>query len=228
MLVSEYYMLPFFMQNETVKKYYEMLSEKRLALALKRLFDIVFSLILIVLLSPLFIIISFLILVDSRGPIIYIQKRITKNYGEFKIIKFRTMYTKEGDDGNPLTVSDDARITKVGAGLRKYRLDEIPQLFNILMGTMTFVGTRPEVKEYVDRYTDEMKATLLLPAGLTSRASILFRNEAELLQSKQNVEEVYLAEILPSKMIHNLEYLRDFKFTNDILVLFQTLFMREE
>jgi len=225
MLTSSYEKLPECMKNEVVFSYYEMLYEKRVALFFKRFFDIILSLILIVILLPLIIVIAILIKLDSKGPIFYTQTRITKNLKEFHIVKFRTMYHNTNANDEMLTLASDNRITRVGTKLRKLRLDEIPQLFNILLGSMSFVGTRPEVVKYVKNYTPEMMATLLLVAGLTSKASILFRNESELLVSKSDIDRVYLKEILPTKMIHNLEYLRDYRFINDLKILFQTLFM---
>ena len=224
MLSRKYELLPTIMKNEAVKEYYEMLYEKRIALIFKRLFDIVFSFLLIILFSPVILVISLMIKFDSKGSVFFRQIRISKSLKEFKIVKFRTMYQHD-DNNSSLTISSDSRITKAGKKLRKHRLDEIPQLFNILSGSMSFVGTRPEVPRYVSMYSDEMIATLLLPAGLTSTASILYRNEAEMLGKSDDFEAMYLKEILPSKMIYNLEYLRDYRFINDIKILIKTIFM---
>ena len=228
MLVRNYDLLPAFMKNEIVRSYYEMLDEKRSALVCKRLFDIFFSVLLLIVLSPVIITVALMIRIDSKGPVFYRQERITANLKVFRIVKFRTMYNRESGKDSPLTVAGDGRITSVGKKLRKLRLDEIPQLFNILVGSMSFVGTRPEVPKYVMKYTDSMKATLLLPAGLTSEASIRFSNESELLGSGADTERIYLEEILPSKMTSNLEYLRDYRFINDIKILFGTLFRQDD
>ena len=224
MLIRDFNNLPAVMKSDAVRIYYDMLNEKRASMVLKRLFDIVFSLLLILLLSPLMLITALMVILDSRGPVFYRQIRVTKNLKEFKIIKFRTM--RENNDGTDLfiTLDDDIRVTKVGRRLRRYRLDELPQLFNILKGDMSFVGTRPEVPKYVTEYTDEMMATLLLPGGLTSTASILYRNEAILLKSEVSADKIYIREILPNKMLHNLEYIRDYSFLGDIKILFKTLF----
>ena len=224
MLTRDFDNLPALMKSKAVRLYYEMLSEKRASLVLKRLFDVMFSFLLIVLLAPVMIITALLIKLDSKGPVFYRQIRVTKNLKEFKIIKFRTMKDNTGDKDLFVTLDDDIRVTKAGGILRKYRLDELPQLFNILVGEMSFVGTRPEVPKYVAEYKDEMMATLLLPGGLTSTASILYRNEAVLLKSEISAEQTYINEIMPKKMIHNLEYLRDYSFWGDITILFKTLF----
>ena len=224
MLISDFNKLPQQMKNKQVYSYYEMLDEKRASLCAKRIFDIILSLILIVLFLLPMLVIAVIIKTDSKGHVFYTQPRITKNYRKFNIIKFRTMYECSGGSSSSLTISGDGRVTKAGSKLRYMRLDEIPQLFNILFGSMTFVGTRPEVEKYVSMYTDDMLATLLLPAGLTSKASILFRKESELLKDEQDASRTYIEEILPSKMIHNLEYLRDYSFMNDMRILMKTLF----
>ena len=169
--------IPEFMQNEAVRKYYDILQKRRFSLVLKRFFDIVLSIFMIIIFIPVFVVISVWIKTDSEGPVFYRQERITQ-YGKiFRIFKFRTMVINADKIGTLVTAQNDIRITKVGRKIRKIRLDEIPQLFNILIGDMSFVGTRPEVKKYVDVYTDEMKATLLLPAGVTSMASIAYKDE---------------------------------------------------
>lgn len=189
MLLKDWEELPEFMRNEDVKVYYESLSKKKISLFFKRIFDIVMSLIMIIITSPLLILLSIWIKLDSKGPVFYRQARITQ-YGEiFHIYKFRTMIVNADKLGTLVTTKNDVRITKVGNKIRKCRLDEIPQLFNVLRGEMSFVGTRPEVKRYVDSYTDEMKATLLLPAGITSVASVKFKNEEDVIELvKINIE----------------------------------------
>lgn len=220
MLLKDWEELPEFMRNEDVKVYYESLSKKKISLFFKRIFDIVMSLIMIIITSPLLILLSIWIKLDSKGPVFYRQARITQ-YGEiFHIYKFRTMIVNADKLGTLVTTKNDVRITKVGNKIRKCRLDEIPQLFNVLRGEMSFVGTRPEVKRYVDSYTDEMKATLLLPAGITSVASVKFKNEEdviELVKNKyRNTDELYISEILPEKMSYNLKYLINYRFYKDI------------
>ena len=220
MLLKGWEELPEFMRNEDVKVYYESLSKKKISLFFKRIFDIVMSLIMIIITSPLLILLSIWIKLDSKGPVFYRQARITQ-YGEiFHIYKFRTMIVNADKLGTLVTTKNDVRITKVGNKIRKCRLDEIPQLFNVLRGEMSFVGTRQEVKRYVDSYTDEMKATLLLPAGITSVASVKFKNEEdviELVKNKyRNTDELYISEILPKKMSYNLKYLINYRFYKDI------------
>ena len=220
MLLKDWEELPEFMRNEDVKVYYESLSKKKISLFFKRIFDIVMSLIMIIITSPLLILLSIWIKLDSKGPVFYRQARITQ-YGEiFHIYKFRTMIVNADKLGTLVTTKNDVRITKVGNKIRKCRLDEIPQLFNVLRVEMSFVGTRPEVKRYVDSYTDEMKATLLLPAGITSVASVKFKNEEdviELVKNKyRNTDELYISEILPKKMSYNLKYLINYRFYKDI------------
>ena len=167
-------------------------------------------------------VIAILIKIDSRGPIFFRQERVTEYGRVFKIFKFRTMINNADKLGTQVTVENDSRITKTGNLLRKIRMDEIPQLINILIGDMSFVGTRPEVLKYVNSYSDEMKATLLMKAGVTSLASIKFKDEDKLLRSCDNVDEVYIDKILPQKMKYNLEYLENFNFFYDIKLMFKT------
>lgn len=220
--------LPLWMQIEEIKPYYEGLKKKNVALIVKRLFDIIVSLLLLIISSPILIIISILIKLDSKGPIFYRQERIT-TYGKvFRIYKFRTMVTNADKIGALVTSGNDPRITKIGNKIRKCRLDELPQLINILLGDMTFVGTRPEVKKYVDAYSNEMLATLLLPAGVTSLASIKYKDEDEIISKYtsqgQSVDEVYINQVLPDKMKYNLNYLKDFSFIYDLKLMIQTVF----
>ena len=218
--------LPKEIQNKKVKEYYDILNKKRFYLFLKRLFDILMSLILLIMLSPIFLVIAIMIKIDSKGPVFYRQERVTK-YGKiFKIFKFRTMVIDADKKGSLVTKNNDDRVTKVGNKIRNSRLDEIPQLFNILTGDMSFVGTRPEVKKYVDKYTDEMMATLLMPAGVTSRASINFRDEAKIMDKfidKMNVDDIYVKKILPRKMSYNLEYLKKCSIIEDIKLCIKTV-----
>lgn len=220
--------LPEQMKNDEVKKYYKILSKKKSALCVKRIADVFLAFIFIILLSPIMIFIAFWIKVDSKGAVFYRQERITSYGKRYRIFKFRTMVTDADKQGPLVTEKGDSRITKVGQKLRKLRLDEIPQLFNILMGDMTFVGIRPEVQKYVDCYTDEMWATLLLPAGITSTTSIKYKDEDEIIDSYRkkgitDVDEIYLTYILPEKMKYNLEYLETFGFFSDIKIMLQTV-----
>lgn len=223
MLLKKWDALPETMKNESVKQYYVSLKKKTFSLILKRLFDIIISLILLILLSPLFILLSIMIKCDSKGPVMFRQVRVTQYVKTFRIFKFRTMVVNAQQLGTQVTVGEDPRITKIGKVLRKYRLDEIPQLLNILKGEMSFVGTRPEVPKYVEAYTDEMCATLLLPAGVTSTASIEYKDEDMLLSDAQSPDEVYIKDILPQKMKYNLEYVRNFVFWRDFVIMIKTV-----
>lgn len=216
--------LPEKMQCDEVRKYYDVLKKKRASLFFKRLFDVVASAIMLVLLSPLFVILAIAIKADSRGPVFYRQTRVTQYGKEFRIFKFRTMVNGADKKGTLVTVGGDARITRVGKLIRKCRLDEISQLIDVFRGKMTFVGTRPEVPKYVDRYTPEMLATLLLPAGVTSETSIFYKDEDELLAGAADPDEVYVTKILPEKMKINLISLKKFSFWHDIKVIFMTVF----
>lgn len=217
-----------YLQCEEVKKYYDILSKKRTSLFFKRLFDIIVSVLMIALLSPVLIFIAIWIKLDSEGTVFYRQVRVTKNNKDFRIFKFRTMVSNADKIGNLVTVGDDSRITKVGSKLRKVRLDELPQLFNILKGEMSFVGTRPEVRKYVEQYTNDMKATLLLPAGVTSLASINFKDEDEIISEYvakgSTVDEAYVKYALTEKMRYNLEAIKAFSFLNEISLMFKTVF----
>lgn len=227
MLLKKWDDLPECMKNNEVKKYYDILSKKKGQLVLKRLFDIFLSLVLIIILSPVILIISIWIKLDSKGPVFYRQERITQYGKVFRIFKFRTMVVDADKIGSLVTTSNDSRITKVGNKIRKCRLDEIPQLFNILTGDMSFVGTRPEVKKYVDQYTDEMYATLLLPAGVTSLASLKYRNEDEIIKLEthkgKTIDYVYTEDVLPKKMKYNLEYIDTFNILKDVTLCLKTI-----
>ena len=216
--------LPDFMKNDEVRVYYDLLKKKRFSLFLKRLFDIIVSLIMLSILCPFFIILAIVIKIDSRGPIFYRQERVTQYGKRFRIFKFRTMVANADKIGTQVTVSHDKRITRVGKFIRKCRLDEVCQLIDVLRGTMTFVGTRPEVPKYVDSYTSEMMATLLLPAGVTSLASICYKDEDELLKNSENADETYINEVVPKKMQYNLYDVKKFGFWRDIKIMFMTVF----
>lgn len=216
--------LPEYMRTDEVRPYYDLLQRKKLSLFFKRVFDIVVSLIMIILCSPILLIISILIVKDSKGGVFYRQERVTQYGRVFRIFKFRTMVQNADQIGTQVTVSNDSRITKIGSKLRDCRLDELPQLFNIFLGDMTFVGTRPESVHYVKSYTNEMYATLLLPAGVTSEASIEYKDEADLLDKADDVDSVYINEVLPEKMKYNLNSIKEFSFFKEIATMFRTLF----
>ena len=216
--------LPKYMRTDEVRPYYDLLQKKRLSLFFKRVFDIVVSLIMIILCSPILLIISILIVKDSKGGVFYRQERVTQYGRVFRIFKFRTMVKNADQIGTQVTVSNDSRITKIGSKLRNCRLDELPQLFNIFLGDMTFVGTRPESVHYVKSYTNEMYATLLLPAGVTSEASIEYKDEADLLDQADDVDSVYINDVLPEKMKYNLNSIKEFSFFKEIATMFRTVF----
>lgn len=224
MLVKEWNELPEYMQVEEVRPYYEILRKKKGQLILKRIFDLCASLVLILLLSPIILFFSIWIKLDSKGPVFYRQERITQYGKVFRIFKFRTMVNNADKIGNLVTSKNDSRITKVGEKIRKYRIDEIPQLFNVLIGDMSFVGTRPEVKKYVDQYTPEMYATLLLPAGITSESSIRYKDEDKLLDIATDIDKVYVEKILVDKMKFNLESINNYSFFEEILTMLRTVF----
>lgn len=213
------------MQTEAVKPYYEILQKKQISLIFKRLFDIVVSLIMLLILSPVFLVLAIAIKLDSKGPVFYRQVRVTQYGKEFRIFKFRTMVNNADKIGSQVTVGGDSRITRVGKVIRECRLDEIGQLLNILGGSMTFVGTRPEVPKYVEKYTSEMWATLLLPAGVTSEASIRYKDEAALLDAAEDVDATYIQDVLPGKMKYNLRSIQEYSFFKDIETMFQTVFV---
>jgi len=215
--------LPDDIRTEAVRPYYEALSKRKAGLFFKRLFDIFAALDLIILLGIPMLIIAIMIKSDSKGPVFFRQERVTSYGAKFRIHKFRTMVNNADKIGSSVTVDNDNRITKVGSKLRNHRLDEFPQLFDVLSGDMSFVGTRPEVVKYVDRYSEEMKATLLMPAGITSIASIEYKDEAELLDKAEDADAVYIKEILPAKMKFNLKSVKEFGFFKDIGVLFKTV-----
>lgn len=215
--------LPDDIKNEEVRPYYDALSKHKAGLFFKRVLDIIAAIDLIILLGIPMLVIAIMIKCDSKGPVFFRQERVTSYGARFRIHKFRTMVNNADKIGTSVTVDNDNRITKIGSKLRNHRLDEFPQLFDVLSGDMSFVGTRPEVVKYVDRYSDEMKATLLMPAGITSIASIEYKDEAELLEKAEDADEVYVNEILPAKMEYNLKSVKEFGFFKDIGVLFKTV-----
>ncbi len=216
--------LPERFQNDEVKYYYDILKRNRFKLILKRAFDIAVSSVMLLALSPLFLILAIAIKLDSSGTVFYRQERVT-TYGKvFKIHKFRTMVTDADKKGTLVTVKNDSRVTRVGSIIRKYRLDEISQLIDVFQGNMTFVGVRPEVIKYTEQYSPVMMATLLLPAGVTSEASILYKDEEKLLDKADNPDKVYVEEVLPAKMYYNLKSIENFSLTGEIKTMFKTVF----
>lgn len=216
--------LPEFMRVPEVRPYWERLNQKRGQLVLKRVFDFVVALLLLIVLIIPMIVIAVMIKLDNLGTVFYRQERVTTYGRRFQIHKFRTMVSNADKIGSAVTVSGDSRITNVGAKLRRLRLDELPQVFDILEGTMSFVGTRPEAVKYVDWYKPEYYATLLMPAGITSEASIRYKDEDKLLDVADDVDWVYMEQVLPAKMKWNLESIREFQFTREILTMFRTVF----
>ncbi|MBR4813672.1 MAG: sugar transferase [Lachnospiraceae bacterium] len=211
------------MRREEIKPYYEVLRRKRGQLFLKRVGDLIIAVIMLVFLAIPMGIIAILIKTDSKGPVFFRQKRVTKYGKVFRIHKFRTMVDKAESLGTAVTVDNDARITKVGSKLRGMRLDELPQLIDVITGDMSFVGTRPEAVKYVDRYEPEYYATLLVPAGITSEASIRYKDEDKLLSGAEDTDEVYVTKVLPEKMKWNLKSVREFSIFRDILTMFRTV-----
>lgn len=215
--------LPQKFQCDEVREYYDILFNKRSSIILKRVSDIILALVMLVFLIIPIIIISIAVKCTSKGPVFYKQVRVTTYGRHFKILKFRTMVVGADKMGSLVTVDGDSRVTPIGRFLRKYRLDEIPQVFNVLSGKMSVVGARPEVPKYVDAYKKEYLATLLMPAGITSLASIMYKDEEKLLSDENDVDRVYIEKILPDKMAYNLKYLRNFSFRSDIKLMFKTV-----
>lgn len=225
MLIKKWEKLPPEMQTEEVKEYYAILRRKNFSLFFKRVFDVVVSFLMLLILSPFFLILAIAIKIDSKGPVFFRQTRVTQYGKEFRIFKFRSMADGADKAGSQVTLENDKRITRVGKFIRKLRLDEISQLIDVLRGKMTFVGTRPEVPKYVKEYTPEMMATLLLPAGVTSEASIKYKDEDEIMGScEDNPDEVYVNKVLPEKMKYNLDALKNYGFFRDIKIMFKTVF----
>lgn len=223
MLMKAFERLPEEFKRDEVRPYYDILKKKGFSLFLKRVFDIIVAVVLIILLAFPMLIICIAIKVSSKGSVIYKQERVTTLGRRFMILKFRSMRTDADKTGALVTCDEDDRVTPIGKFMRRFRLDELPQLFNVLSGSMTIVGTRPEVPKYVDTYTPEMMATLLLPAGVTSPASIKFKDEAELLKKSSDIDKQYIEVILPQKMEYNLQYISDFGFGRDISIILKTV-----
>jgi lipopolysaccharide/colanic/teichoic acid biosynthesis glycosyltransferase len=222
-MIRKWDKLPEFMKVPEVRPYWEILYAKRFQLFLKRLFDLVLALVLVVILAIPMLIIALLIKAGSKGPVFYRQERVTTYGRHFRIHKFRTMVADAEKIGTAVTVGNDSRITGVGRRLRHLRLDELPQVFDVISGNMSFVGTRPEAVKYVEQYRPEYYATLLMPAGITSEASIRYKDEEKLLDAADDVDKVYMEQVLPAKMVWNLESIRRFRFLREILTMFRTV-----
>ena len=223
MMLKKWDKLPPELQTEEVRKYDDSLKKKQVSLFFKRVLDIVASSIMLIILSPVFLILAIAIKIDSKGPVFYRQVRVTQYNKKFRIFKFRSM-CQGADKGSQVTVNQDARVTRVGKLIRGCRLDEVSQLLDVWRGTMTFVSVRAETPKYTEQYTPEMMATLLLPAGVTSLASILYKDEAKLLDGVEDTDKVYVEQILPAKMYYNLKQIEQFSFWNDIKLMFMTVF----
>ena len=223
-MLTRWEKLPDCFKTAEVRPYYDALNKKRGSLLIKRLFDIAAAFVLLLLLAIPMLVIAVWIKADSSGPVFYRQERVTKDGKRFRIHKFRTMVVNADKIGPSVTVGNDRRITKVGEKLRHLRLDELPQLFDVLSGDMSFVGTRPEAVKYVKQYEPEFYATLLLPAGITSEASIRYKDEDRLLHDAEDADKVYLEQVLPDKMKWNLQSIRSFSLLGELLTMFRTVF----
>ncbi len=222
-MLTSWEKLPESIRIPEVRPYYDILNKKRFSLLIKRLFDLFASIVLLILLAVPMIVIAVWIKADSEGPVFYRQERVTRDGKHFRIHKFRTMVANADRIGTTVTVENDKRITKAGEKLRNLRLDELPQLLDVLKGDMSFVGTRPEAVKYVERYEPEYYATLLLPAGITSEASIRYKDENRLLSAADDVDRTYLEQVLPDKMKWNLQELRRFRLLRELGTLFRTV-----
>ncbi len=216
--------LPDCMRIPEIRPYWEALNRKRGQLFLKKVFDLISAVLLLIILAIPMGIIAILIKLDSRGTVFYRQERVTSYGKRFRIHKFRTMVADADRIGSAITVCGDSRITKMGAKLRRMRLDEFPQIFDVLSGNMSFVGTRPEAVKYVMQYRPEYYATLLLPAGITSEASIRFKDEAVLIGEAEDVDKAYIERVLPDKMKWNLKGVMEFSLFREIATMFRTVF----
>ena len=215
--------LPEFMKTPEVRPYWEILYRKRGQLILKRVFDLVAAIFFLIILAIPMGIIALMIKVEDPGPVLYRQERVTTYGKRFRIHKFRTMVVNADKIGPAVTVGEDPRITKTGRRLRKLRLDELPQVLDVIAGDMSLVGTRPEAVKYVEKYKPEYNATLLMPAGITSEATIRYKDEDRLLNVAEDVDKVYIEQVLPAKMVWNLESVRRFRFLREILTMFRTV-----
>ena len=223
-MLKDWNELPGFMRVPEVRPYWEILNKKRGQLVVKRFFDLIIAIILLIILAIPMLIIAILIKLDSKGPIFYRQERVTSYGRRFSIHKFRTMVNNADKIGTSVTINNDSRITKIGSKLRHLRLDELPQLFDVISGNMSFVGTRPEVVKYVKQYKHQYYATLLLPAGITSEASIRYKDEDRILSEAENADEVYIKIVLPEKMKWNLLGIKRFGCIRDLITMLRTVF----
>lgn len=223
MILRRWEDLPSFMRTDEVRPYWEILWKKRRHLAVKRAFDLITAWVLLFIAAIPMIVIAVMIKLDSKGPVMYRQERITTYGKKFRIHKFRTMVNNADRVGTAVTVSNDNRITRVGALLRGLRLDELPQLIDVIEGTMSFVGTRPEASKYVKKYRHEFFATLLTPAGITSEASIRYKDEYKLLSASDDVDKTYIEQVLPGKMVWNLNSIERFSFFRELLTMVRTV-----
>ena len=215
--------LPDFMKTPEIRPYWEIVWKRRSELVLKRLFDVVVAVILLIILAIPMLIIAVMIKAEDGGSVMYRQERVTTYGKHFRIHKFRTMVSDADRIGTPVTVENDSRITVIGSKLRRLRLDELPQVIDVIAGTMSFVGTRPEAVKYVEMYKPEYNATLLMPAGITSECSIRYKDENKLLDGVSDVDKVYVEQVLPEKMKWNLESIKRFGFLREILTMFRTV-----
>ncbi len=222
-MLKKWSRLPDFLQIPEVKPYYDVLSGKRVQLFFKRVFDVFAGIIILILVSIPMLVIALLIKLDSKGPVFYRQERVTRYGKRYRIHKFRTMVSNADKIGSAVTVGNDSRITKMGSKLRRLRLDELPQVLDVISGNMSFVGTRPEAVKYVEQYEKEYYATLLMPAGITSECSIRYKDEDKLLSGAEDVDRTYISEVLPNKMKWNLKSIREFSFFTDIKTMFRTV-----
>ena len=211
------------MQCDEVRPYWEGLRKKRFQLAVKRGLDFLLALVLLILLAIPMAVIALMIRIEDPGPVFYRQKRVTTYGKKFGIHKFRTMVADAEKIGTAVTVGEDPRITKTGRKLRRLRLDELPQVLDVIAGNMSFVGTRPEAVKYAEQYPPEYNATLLMPAGITSEASIRYKDEAKLLNAADDVDRVYMEQVLPAKMKWNLESIRDFRLLREMRTMARTV-----
>jgi len=215
--------LPEFMKCDEVRMYYDILAKKKLSIIVKRIFDVVMAVALLVILVIPMLVIAIMIKLDSSGPVFYRQERVTAYGKKFKIHKFRTMVNNADKIGASVTVNGDVRITKMGRRIRNLRIDEIPQLIDVISGDMSFVGTRPEAVKYVEKYKPEYNATLLMPAGITSEASIRYKDEDKLLNTMYDADWVYVEQVLPEKMKWNLNSIERFSILREILTISRTV-----
>ena len=222
-MLKEWNDLPEFMRTPEVKPYWEVLRRRRGQIILKRITDLFVAAVFFMILAIPMAVIAVIIKAEDPGPVLYRQERVTTYGQRFRIHKFRTMVVNADKIGTAVTVGDDPRITKIGKKLRRFRLDELPQLIDVLQGNMSFVGTRPEAVKYVELYKPEYNATLLLPAGITSEASIRYKDEDKLLNTADDVDKVYIEKVLPAKMVWNLESIKRFRFLREILTMLRTV-----